>query len=168
MRRLHDSAMERAGGGETTLEEVERVVGIPPAPTETKEAVKAAAAPRILLVDDEKVNRKVARTLLQKNGFDVVECEDGQQGIDQLAKDPHFSLVLLDLAMPRMDGRAVLRWVRETPATRPLPVVVFTASQGEALEAEVMDEGADDYIRKPLDPPRFIARIRATLRRAAA
>ena len=172
MRRLHDSAMERAARGETTLEEVERVVGIPPAPGEAKEvakdAAKAAAVPRILLVDDEKVNRKVARTLLQKNGFEVVECEDGQQGIDHLAKDPHFSLVLLDLAMPRMDGRAVLRWVRETPATRPLPVVVFTASQGEALEAEVMDEGADDYIRKPLDPPRFIARIRATLRRAAA
>jgi DNA-binding response OmpR family regulator len=61
-----------------------------------------------------------------------------------------------------------LRWVRQSAATRNMPVVVFTASAGEALEADVMNEGADDYIRKPLDPTRFIARIKATLRRAAA
>jgi type II secretory ATPase GspE/PulE/Tfp pilus assembly ATPase PilB-like protein/ActR/RegA family two-component response regulator len=188
MRRLHDSAMDRAARGETTLDEVERVVGIAPAAEVTEASPQAAgsspppaaasgpaasetgtaAPPRILLVEDEKVNRKVARTLLQKNGFEVVECEDGQQGIDRLAADPNFSLVLLDLAMPRVDGRDVLRSVRRSPATRTLPVVVFTAQQGETLEAEIMDEGADDYIRKPLDPPRFIARIRATLRRAAA
>ena len=184
MRSLYDSALQRAARGETTLEEVERVVGMrstaetdaatpsaKPAIAGSADAAKpqiAAAAPRILLVEDEPVNRKVARTLLQKNGFEVVECEDGQQGIDRLQSDPHFSLVLLDLAMPRVDGREVLRWVRRTETTKPLPVVVFTASQGETLEADLMDEGADDYIRKPLDPTRFIARIRATIRRAAA
>ncbi|MBI1799106.1 MAG: Flp pilus assembly complex ATPase component TadA [Candidatus Eisenbacteria bacterium] len=213
MRSVRDTSIQRVATGQTTLEELERVVGTRTDSSPTAEAAheenagmpsaaapletmivtatpggapadEAAAAtprlplgevapaaarlPRILIVEDEKVNRKVARALLQKNGFDVVECEDGQQGIEQLQADPDFSLVLLDLDMPRVDGRTMLRWVRATPATRPLPVVIFTASQGETLEAEVMDEGADDYIRKPLDPPRFIARIRATLRRAAA
>ncbi len=210
---LFEAAVARALAGETTLKEVERVVGLPtdmaktetpaakaarrgmavlpssdpPSPSDSAQEPDAAddapaailslvdaaprpaaPTPRILLVDDEPVNRKVARTLLQKNGFEVEECKDGKESVERLKADPNFSLMLLDLTMPQMDGREVLRWVRNQPATRPLPVVVFTASQGESLEADVMNEGADDYIRKPLDPTRFIARIRATLRRAAA
>jgi CheY-like chemotaxis protein len=221
MRSLFDAAVARARLGETTLDEVERVVGLPSdgvkgaeadadAPSDAAAVAKkpagakpgsgiagakggaaaaaghsgaapkgdaaardAAASPaakplRILVVDDEPVNRKVARSVLQKNGYEVVECVNGEESVQRLKADPDFSLVLLDLDMPKMDGRQVLKWVRETPSTRPLPVVVFTATGGEGTEAEVMDEGADDYIQKPIDPVRFVARIRATLRRAAA
>jgi DNA-binding response OmpR family regulator len=77
-------------------------------------------------------------------------------------------LVVLDLNMPEMDGRSVLRAIRAAPRTAGLPVVVLTGEQQEGVEVEVMNEGADDYIRKPIEPARFVARIKAALRRAAS
>jgi DNA-binding response OmpR family regulator len=75
-------------------------------------------------------------------------------------------VVVLDLDMPRLGGREVLRRLRAEVATAGLPVVVLTGSESEGLEVELMEEGADDYVRKPIDPPRFVARVRAALRRA--
>jgi DNA-binding response OmpR family regulator len=62
----------------------------------------------------------------------------------------------------------VLRAIRAAPRTAGLPVVVLTGEQQEGVEVAVMDEGADDYIRKPIEPARFVARIKAALRRAAS
>jgi DNA-binding response OmpR family regulator len=70
--------------------------------------------------------------------------------------------------MPKMDGLEVLRRLRANVATAGLPVLVVTGSdQGEA-EVAVMEAGADDYIRKPIDPPRFLARVKAALRRSGS
>jgi len=76
-------------------------------------------------------------------------------------------LMVVDLDMPGMGGREVLARVRQTVATAGLPVLVLTGSGTEEMEAELMEAGADDYIRKPLEPARFVARVRAALRRAA-
>ena len=123
-----------------------------------------AVKPLILMVDDDRVNRMVARLSLSKGGFRTEESVDGVDAVERLKQEPAPDLVILDLQMPRMGGVEVLQWMRQTPATASIPVIVFTA-MGAGNESELMDAGADDYIRKPLDPTRFLSRIKATLRR---
>jgi DNA-binding response OmpR family regulator len=76
--------------------------------------------------------------------------------------------MVLDLDMPKVGGSEVLGRVRSTLATAALPVVVLTGTNDPDAEIRLMENGADDYIRKPIDSPRFVARIRAALRRAGA
>jgi type II secretory ATPase GspE/PulE/Tfp pilus assembly ATPase PilB-like protein/ActR/RegA family two-component response regulator len=164
MRTLDEVALEPVRAGLTTLSEIARELG-EPIPVDAAPA--AADEPQILLVDDDAVNRTLARTLLQKQGFRVTEAGDGVEAMEHLERD-RYSLMVLDLDMPRMGGRDVLRRVRASVTTASLPVVVLTGTLDENAEVEVMEAGADDYVRKPVDPPRFAARIRAALRRAAA
>jgi DNA-binding response OmpR family regulator len=119
-------------------------------------------------VDDDAANRIIARAALEKSGFEVGEAADGVQAVQVLELTRDYHLVVLDLNMPRMGGREVLSWIRKNPAIAATPVIVLTGSQDAEAEIELMEAGADDYIRKPLDPSRFLARVRATLRRAGA
>jgi DNA-binding response OmpR family regulator len=70
--------------------------------------------------------------------------------------------------MPRLGGAEVLERVRHAKATAALPVIVLTGSESGDTEVEIMERGADDYVRKPIDGPRFVARVRAALRRAGS
>ena len=103
---------------------------------------------------------------LEKAGFQVTEAVDGSEAMVRLARGEHFSLMLLDLDMPTIGGRDVLRSVRQSMATVGLPVVVLTGAADPATEVELMEMGADDYLRKPIDPPRLQTRVKAALRRA--
>jgi type II secretory ATPase GspE/PulE/Tfp pilus assembly ATPase PilB-like protein/CheY-like chemotaxis protein len=162
MRSMRDVALERVRAGATTLHEVERVLG------ELLDEQPAAEPARqhILVVDDDAVSRSLARTLLEKNGFRVTEVGDGDVALERLGDGVGFALVVLDLEMPRLGGREVLERLRAEPATARLPVVVLTGAETGETEIELMDRGADDYIRKPIDALRFVARIKAALRRA--
>jgi type II secretory ATPase GspE/PulE/Tfp pilus assembly ATPase PilB-like protein/ActR/RegA family two-component response regulator len=162
MRPMREVAVEHVRGGLTTAAEVERVLG------EAVEAPAAADQPQVLLVDDDGVVRTMARALLEKQGYSVAEATDGAAALERLGGGSVPDVVVLDLDMPRLGGREVLRRLRGEVATAGLPVVVLTGSDTEGLEVDLMEEGADDYIRKPIDPPRFIARVRAALRRAAS
>jgi type II secretory ATPase GspE/PulE/Tfp pilus assembly ATPase PilB-like protein/ActR/RegA family two-component response regulator len=179
MRSLLDSALERVSNGETTLEEVERVIGggdvcedahsdqnqaTPPSDHDADEVDESA--PHILVVDDDAANRTIARALLEKQGYRVTEATDGSDALVRLARGEHFSLMVLDLDMPMLGGRDVLRAVRSSVTTAGLPVVVLTGTRDPGSEIELMENGADDYIRKPLDPPMFLTRVKAALRRA--
>src|SRR5690606_38182924 len=117
----------------------------------------------VLVVDDDAENRLLARVVLENSGFIVSEAEDGDVALERLGSGERFDLVLLDLDMHRTSGRAVLSRLRSSMATAALPVVVLTGAVGAATEIQIMEEGADDYIRKPLDPPRFLARVRGVL-----
>lgn len=119
--------------------------------------------PTVLLVDDDDAIRANLRPFLQRSGFDVSVAVDGVEALAMLeSKTP--DLVVLDVLMPRMDGREVLRRVRMTG--RWVPVVLLT-EVGESFErAAALEEGADDYLNKPFDPQELVARIRAILRRA--
>lgn len=159
-RSLQSGAQERVEAGETTQEEVTRVFG----------PGDVAARPRdplVLLADDDAVLRTLGRTMLEQNGFRVEESEDGIATMERLATGEMPALLILDLAMPRLDGHAVLAQLRGQLQTAGLPVVVLTASENPDDELRAMELGADDYVRKPIDPPRFLARIRAALRRAS-
>jgi len=184
MRTLLESALDLMRAGETTLEEVDRVIGeterdaedgstarVPRLSLATQEklieAAEAKAGPHVLLVDDDAVNRTLARALLEKEHYRVSEATDGSEALVHLARGVDLDLMVLDLDMPTLGGREVLKAVRGSVKTAGLPVVVLTGSSAPELEIELMEQGADDYIRKPLDPPRFIARVKATLRRAS-
>ena len=161
---MRDAAMCLVQAGTTTKQEIERALGDAPEPN-----APPSDDSRVLLVDDDAVNRRVARTLLEKNGFDVTKAEDGQSGLDRILGPDAYDLVILDLEMPRLNGHQVLKNLRGSVGTAGLPVIVLTGSEDcdpEFSEVRLMDVGADDYIRKLIDPPRFLARVKATLRRA--
>jgi DNA-binding response OmpR family regulator len=124
--------------------------------------------PEVMVVDDDADNRLLARVVLESEGFRVSEADDGDVALERLHGGDRPDLVILDLDMPHIDGRRVLAHLRSSPATANLPVIVLTGSTARAEEIQVMDEGADDYIRKPLDPPHFAARVKGVLRRVAA
>jgi DNA-binding response OmpR family regulator len=122
--------------------------------------------PRILLVDDDQDARLLMRTIMEGEGFKVDEAEGGHEALDMLKKDPDYSLCILDLSMPDIDGLEVLRQIRGSVETGALPVMIRTGTGTERLEAELLDLGADDYLDKEIEPRRFVARVKAVIRRS--
>jgi DNA-binding response OmpR family regulator len=119
---------------------------------------------RILIVDDDPGIRSSLSSFLARSGFEVLTAGDGEQGLETLARE-HPDLVILDVLMPRLDGRETLRRLRQ--GGNWIPVILLT-QVGEAVErAMALEEGADDYINKPFEPHELIARMRAVLRRAS-
>jgi len=95
------------------------------------------------------------RTLLEKEGFQVHESASGDKALDQLKEDPNYSLLVLDLSMPGLDGRQVLDKIRGSVDTAALPVLIRTGTGNDRMEAELLEAGADDYLDKSVDPNRF-------------
>ncbi len=119
--------------------------------------------PFILLVDDEIAITDNLAPFLGRSGFHVDVAANGQEALQKVAVQPP-QLLILDVLMPQMDGREVLRQLRQ--AGNWIPIILLT-QVGEAGErAMALEEGADDYLNKPFDPHELIARIRAVLRRA--
>jgi len=116
----------------------------------------------ILLVDDEAAITDNLAPLLQRAGFTVVVARDGEEAISRL---PAISpdLVVLDVLLPGMDGREVLRRVRRE--RRQVPIILLTQVGESGERTMALEEGADDYLNKPFDPYELVARIRAVLRR---
>ncbi len=215
MRSLRQNGMDRVASGETTLQELERVLGdvddkphegahtatttpaggapvtlssaelrasgeiaAPNAPRGTialaAEKVLAAlaeeprgdAAPKVLVVDDDGANRMIARALLMSEKFEVTEAVDGEEALQKLRSGEVFDLVVLDLDMPRVGGYEVLRALRADVESAGIPIIILTGTSDAELETKLLDDGADDYIRKPYDPRRFLGRVKATLRRS--
>lgn len=103
-----------------------------------------------LVVDDSRVVRKVARRILESLGFETAEAADGVEAI-AFCKAAMPDAILLDWAMPNMDGLSFVRLLREEPGGE-APTVVFCAAENEPVKiAEALDGGADEYIMKPFD-----------------
>lgn len=121
--------------------------------------------PTVLLVDDEPAITDNLAPFLGRAGFHVEVAPDGEEALAFLARATP-DLIVLDVLLPGLDGRAVLRRVREEH--REVPVLLLT-QVGESTErAMALEEGADDYLNKPFDPQELVARIRAVLRRGQA
>ena len=119
--------------------------------------------PQILVVDDEPDITTTLAAFLERSGFFTRTASDGEAALEEIWQDPP-DLVVLDVMMPRPDGREVLRQIRR--AGNWTPVILLT-KVGEAFErAMALEEGADDYLNKPFDPHELVARIHAVLRRA--
>jgi len=119
--------------------------------------------PKILLVDDERAITANLAPFLERSGFVVAVAADGEEALRQVASFGP-DLIVLDILMPKVDGREVLRRLRQTDDWTP---VILLTQVGESTErAMALEEGADDYLNKPFDPHELVARIRAVLRRA--
>lgn len=132
------------------------------------EGAAAGGAGKVLLVDDDAATRFLARAMLEKNGHAVVEAANGVEALEQLGRDSSVGLVVADLNMPELDGLELIWEMRDSPAWSHIPVIVLTGETDELLEAKLIEEGADDYLSKPIDPRLFVARVGATIRRAGA
>ena len=88
------------------------------------------------------------------------------QALDLLKADPNFSLLILDLSMPGMDGHELLDKIRGNVETAALPVLIRTGTGDDKIEAKLLEAGADDYLDKSVDAIRFVARVKAVLRRS--
>jgi DNA-binding response OmpR family regulator len=119
--------------------------------------------PSILLVDDETAITDNLAPFLGRSGFAVTVARDGEEALQKIAARP-VDLLVLDVLMPRLDGREVLRRLRQGGNWTP---IILLTQVGEASErAMALEEGSDDYLNKPFDPHELVARIRAVLRRA--
>jgi two-component system KDP operon response regulator KdpE len=116
--------------------------------------------PVILIVDDEQQIRRLLTISLESNGFGVAEAVTGEEGILRASMD-RPELIILDLGLPDMDGREVLRKLRLAGQT---PVVILSARNSEQDIVSCLEEGADDYLVKPFRTGELIARIKAALR----
>jgi two-component system KDP operon response regulator KdpE len=120
--------------------------------------------PTILAVDDETHVLETLRTILEGRGYRLRTAPNGPMALEAI-KSERPDVVLLDLAMPRMNGVEVCRRIRSFSR---VPVLVLSALVDEAQKVEALDSGADDYVTKPFGVEELLARIRAALRRAQA
>ncbi len=116
---------------------------------------------RILVVDDEPRMRRFVRMNLDLEGYDVIEADNGLTALSKV-RDEMPDLVLLDVAMPELDGFETLEHIRELSA---VPVIMLTVKSDEEDRIRGLDLGADDYVTKPFSPRELLSRIRAVLRR---
>lgn len=117
---------------------------------------------RILLVDDEQAITENLAPLLERAGFRVAVAADGEAALNHVTQfNP--DMIVADVLMPRMDGREMLRRLRQT--NNWTPVILLTQVGSSMERAMALDEGADDYLNKPFDPYELVARIRSVLRR---
>jgi adenylate cyclase len=119
-------------------------------------------AARLLVADDNKVNRLLLQRSLQLQGHQVALAENGRIALEMLRKEP-FDLLLLDIAMPEMDGFQVLEQLAADPRLRDLPVIVTSAVEGMDSVVRCIECGAEDYLTKPVNPVLLKARIGASL-----
>ncbi len=117
--------------------------------------------PRVLVIDDEPDVRSLLCELLTDRGYLVDEARDGADGL-RVLYDKHPDLVLLDLAMPQMDGWQTLERIRELSD---IPVLILTSRDGELEKVRGLRAGADDYVVKPFGGEELVARVEALLRR---
>ena len=117
---------------------------------------------KILVADDEKEIRDLLRLYLEKDGYQVLEAEDGRSAISILEQE-EIDMALLDIMMPEIDGLTLCRKIRERYT---YPVIMLTARDGETDKITGLTLGADDYVTKPFRPRELIARIKAALRKS--
>jgi DNA-binding response OmpR family regulator len=130
------------------------------------------ASPPILVVDDDEKIVRLVRTYLERDGFDVVTATDGRAALAAIERHQP-ALVVLDLMLPELDGRAVIRALRRDEAAlgtgvAGTPVLILSARGSVGDRIAGLEDGADDYLPKPFSPAELVLRVKTILRRSAA
>ena len=121
---------------------------------------------RILLVEDNEMNRDMLSRRLQRRGFEVLIAVNGEDGI-RMARDENPDLILMDMSLPVIDGWEATRQLKADPATAPLPIIALTAHAMSGDRQQAIDAGCDDYDTKPIEFPRLLAKIEALIKEGA-
>jgi type II secretory ATPase GspE/PulE/Tfp pilus assembly ATPase PilB-like protein/ActR/RegA family two-component response regulator len=158
-RSMREQGLALVVAGVTSIEEINRVLAAEPIA-----ASRPSDGKRVLVVDDDRITRMLVKLLLEREGYEVLEGENGSQAIE-IANRERPDLLIIDLMMPEMDGYQALEKLRSNVSLLALPVMVLTAESGPGIEHRVLELGADDYIIKPFEPAVLLSRVRATFRR---
>ena len=118
--------------------------------------------PKILLVEDNEMNRDMLSRRLFRHGFDVVIAVDGKQGIE-FARTESPDVILMDMSLPEIDGWEATRRLKADPATSVIPIIALTAHAMVQDKERAMKAGCDDYDSKPVDLKRLLAKIAGQL-----
>ena len=117
---------------------------------------------KILLVEDNEMNRDMLSRRLQRKGFEVVIAVDGQSGVE-IASSSKPDLILMDLSLPVIDGWEATRRIKADPATQGIPVIALTAHAMTGDEQKALEAGCDDYDIKPVNLQRLLGKIESFL-----
>jgi CheY-like chemotaxis protein len=120
--------------------------------------------PKILLVEDNEMNRDMLSRRLQRRGYEVVIAVDGEQGV-AMARAESPALVLMDMSLPGLDGWEATRQLKADAATRAIPVIALTAHAMSGDREKALAAGCDDFDTKPVELERLIGKIEALLTR---
>ncbi len=117
---------------------------------------------KVLLVEDNEMNRDMLSRRLMRQGFEVVVAVDGQAGVDA-ARAGRPDIVLMDMSLPVLDGWEATRQLKASEATRTIPVIALTAHAMAGDRQQALDAGCDDYDTKPIELPRLLEKMRRLL-----
>ena len=168
-RSLFEAGLELVSSGQTSLGELERVVGS--AEEHGFEIVVKAKPksgmqkPRVLLVEDDTDVRWTLATLLRTNLYEVEEAENGRAALERVFENPP-QIVVCDLMMPVMNGLDFVRRMKHDARTKDIPVLMLTAASSEENEVELLSSGADDFLGKATSPKVMLTRIERLLAKA--
>jgi two-component system, cell cycle response regulator DivK len=123
--------------------------------------------PKILLVEDNEMNRDMLSRRLRKRGYEVLVAVDGAQGV-ALARSEAPTLILMDMSLPLLDGWEATRQLKSAPETRAIPIIALTAHAMSGDREKAVEAGADDFDTKPVDLARLLEKIGALLDRRSA
>lgn len=123
--------------------------------------------PKILIVEDDEMNRDMLSRRLVRRGYDVILAVDGGEGVSRANSD-RPDLILMDMSLPEVDGWEATRRLKASPETRQIPVIALTAHAMADDERKAMDAGCDDFDTKPVELNRLLAKIEALLDRESA
>jgi DNA-binding response OmpR family regulator len=137
-----------------------------PMPVPRSDTDPAVPIAPILVVDDDAKIVRLVRTYLERDGFNVVTAADGPGALDAI--ETHApALVVLDLMLPELDGRAVIRAVRRDDEAAHTPILVLSARSSTIDRIAGLEDGADDYLPKPFSPAELVLRVKSILRRSS-
>jgi two-component system, cell cycle response regulator DivK len=118
--------------------------------------------PRILLVEDNEMNRDMLSRRLQRKGFEVAMAVDGKQGVE-MARAGGYDLILMDMSLPEIDGWEATRQLRAAPETKVVPIIGLTAHAMAGDREKALEAGCNDYDTKPVELQRLLGKIDALL-----
>jgi len=117
---------------------------------------------RVMIVEDNELNMKLFRDLIEASGYDTVETRNGLEALD-LAREHQPDLILMDIQLPEVSGLEVTKWLKEDEKLRSIPVIAVTAFAMKGDEERIREGGCEDYMSKPISVSTFIETIRSHL-----
>lgn len=120
---------------------------------------------KVLIVEDNEMNRDMLSRRLERKGYEVVMAVDGAEGVDKAGSE-NPDIILMDMSLPVLDGWEATRRVKANPATARIPVIALTAHAMSGDRDKTIEAGCDDYDTKPIDLPRLLGKIEAQLQKA--
>jgi len=113
---------------------------------------------RVLIVEDNELNRDMLSRRLQRRGYDILVATDGEQGVEMARSEP-IDLILMDMSLPGLDGWEATRLLKADTETSKLPIIALTAHAMSSDREKAMESGCDDYDTKPVDLVRLLGKI---------